>query len=146
MTGVGSRSFDDSFRQEFERRFSCLFRYVDRLSGDPDLAADIVQEAFIRLYQRGSMPTNVGAWLAVVARNLFRNARSKSKRRRRLLAREDAERLVADSRPSPETNLDTLEHERPSVPHSRDCRYVNVICFYLDTLDTVTASLPRYWT
>ncbi len=107
MTGGGSRSFDDLFRQEFEKRFSYLFRYVDRLSGDPDLAADIVQEAFIRLYQRGAMPTNIGAWLAVVARNLFHNARSKSKRRRRLLAREDAERLLADSRPSPETSLET---------------------------------------
>jgi RNA polymerase sigma factor (sigma-70 family) len=106
-TGGGSQSFDDLFRQEFEGRFSSLFRYVDRLSGDPDLAADIVQEAFIRLYQRGSMPTNTGSWLVVVARNLFNNARSKSTRRRRLLASEDASRTVADANASPETKLET---------------------------------------
>lgn len=107
MTGGGSQSFDDSFRQEFERRFASVFRYVDRLSGDPDLAADITQEAFIRLYQRGSMPTNTGSWLLVVARNLFHNARSKSTRRRRLLAGGEAQRLVKEPISSPETDLET---------------------------------------
>lgn len=107
MAGGGSQSFDDSFRQEFERRYASLFRYVDRLSGDRDLAADVVQEAFIRLYQRGAMPSNIGSWLVVVARNLFHNARSKSARRRRLLEREGAQRTVADAIASPEMNLET---------------------------------------
>lgn len=107
MTGRGYQSFDDSFRQEFGRRFSSLFRYIDRLSGDPDLAADIVQEAFIRLYRRRSMPDDTGSWLTVVARNLFHNARSKSARHRRLLAGAQAKRTVADEGSSPDANLET---------------------------------------
>lgn len=43
-----SPTFGDTFREEFEKHFPTTFRYLDRLSGDPDLA-DIVQEAFIRL-------------------------------------------------------------------------------------------------
>jgi RNA polymerase sigma-70 factor (ECF subfamily) len=109
---TGSRPFDDVFREEFERRFPPLFRYLDRLSGDPDLAADIAQEAFIRLYRRGALPLNSGSWLAVVARNLFHNARSKSNRRRRLLAREEAKQLVLDASPSPEADLATARKRK----------------------------------
>lgn len=111
--------FDDLFREEFERRFASLFRYLDRLSGDPELAADIAQEAFIRLYQRGAMPENTGSWLAVVARNLLQNARSKSARRRRLLARKGAEELTGDANPSPETDLETARR-RSSVRSALD--------------------------
>ena len=79
--------FDEAFVQVFEAEFPRLFRYLDRLSGEPDLAADLAQETFIRLYQRGSMPDAPELWLVTVALNLFRNARSTSSRRLRLLAR-----------------------------------------------------------
>ncbi len=111
-TVTGSRPFDELFREEFERDFSSLFRYVDRLSGDPDMAADIAQEAFMRLYQRGAMPVNTGSWLAVVARNLFHNARSKSMRRRRLLASEEAQQLVGNVNLSPETDLESARRRK----------------------------------
>lgn len=107
-TGGGSRSFDDLFRQEFEKRFSSLFQYVDRLSGDPDLAADIAQEAFVRLYRRRAMPDETGSWLTVVARNLLHNARSKAARRSHLLARDRAQRTVANE----ESAEATLESAR----------------------------------
>ncbi|UCF21171.1 MAG: sigma-70 family RNA polymerase sigma factor [Gemmatimonadota bacterium] len=102
----GDRSFDDEFREEFDRHFASLFRYLDRLSGDPDLAADVAQEAFIRLYRRGALPARTGSWLVVVARNLYRNARSKSRRRRRLLAGEQVRRAMGDSNPSPVFSLE----------------------------------------
>jgi RNA polymerase sigma-70 factor (ECF subfamily) len=111
-TVAGSRPFDDAFREEFERRFSSLFRYLDRLSGDPDLAADIAQEAFLRLYRRGTMPLDAGSWLAVVARNLFHNARAKAGRRRHLLAREEAGRLLGDAGASPEADLDSVRRQK----------------------------------
>jgi RNA polymerase sigma factor (sigma-70 family) len=79
--------FEGAFVELFEAEFSRLFRYLDRLSGDPDLAADLAQETFIRLYRRGSMPDSPEVWLVTVALNLFRNARSTTSRRLRLLAR-----------------------------------------------------------
>jgi RNA polymerase sigma-70 factor (ECF subfamily) len=76
-------SFEELFQTEYPR----LFRYLDRLSGEPDLAADLAQEAFIRLYRRGVMPDRPRVWLVTVALNLFRNIRSTTSRRRRLLTR-----------------------------------------------------------
>lgn len=79
-----------AFQREWTRLFDAhhtrLFRYLDRLSGDADLAADLVQETFIRLYRRGTLPDKPGAWLITVALNLFRNARSSQARRSRLLS------------------------------------------------------------
>jgi RNA polymerase sigma-70 factor (ECF subfamily) len=79
--------FDQAFAVVFEAEYPRLFRYMDRLSGEPDLAADLAQEAFIRLHRRGAMPERPGLWLLTVAMNLFRNERSTAARRRRLLTR-----------------------------------------------------------
>jgi len=80
-----TRLFRDEFTRVFQAHFHRLYRYLDRLSGDPDLAADLAQEAFTKLYQRGSMPDEPGAWLATVATNLFRNAHGTRTRRNELL-------------------------------------------------------------
>jgi RNA polymerase sigma-70 factor (ECF subfamily) len=77
--------FDEAFVPVFDSEFPRLFRYLDRLSGDPDLAADLAQEALVRLHRRGSMPDNPSLWLVTVALNLFRNTRSTAARRARLL-------------------------------------------------------------
>jgi RNA polymerase sigma factor (sigma-70 family) len=79
--------FDEAFVVLFKRELPRLFRYLDRLSGEPDLATDLAQEAFIRLYRRGVMPERPEVWLVTVALNLFRNTRSTSSRRLRLLSR-----------------------------------------------------------
>ena len=96
------REFDHAFEELFEREFPRLFRYLDRLSGEPDLAADLVQDAFIRLHQRGSMPDHPIAWLITVAMNLFRNARSGQSRRARLLAGTAGELTLSDPPPPPD--------------------------------------------
>lgn len=88
--------FDHAFEQLFEHEFARVFRYLDRLSGEPDLAADLAQEAFIRLYQRGSLPERPIPWLVTVAMNLFRNVRTSQVRRARLLAGARMEMTVAD--------------------------------------------------
>src|SRR5689334_9495610 len=80
-----SLQFDEDFERLFRTELPPLFRYLDRLSGEPDLAADLVQEAFVRLHRRGEMPERPQLWLVTVALNLFRNARSTDSRRRRLL-------------------------------------------------------------
>lgn len=88
--------FDHAFEQLFDNEFARVFRYLDRLSGEPDLAADLAQEAFIRLYRRGSMPERPVPWLVTVAMNLFRNVRTSQVRRARLLSGARAEMTVAD--------------------------------------------------
>jgi RNA polymerase sigma-70 factor (ECF subfamily) len=70
-----------------------LTRVLSRLCGDPDVADDVVQEAFIKLHQRGSIPDAPGAWLVSVALNLLRNVARGSARHLRLLTTERAEAL-----------------------------------------------------
>ena len=81
MTGSFEEQFDGLFRAQFPR----LFRYLDRLSGDPDMARDLAQDTFIRLLRRGAPPDHPEAWLITVATNLWRNARATNHRRQRLL-------------------------------------------------------------
>ncbi len=95
-------SFHDRFVDLFEAHFRRLYRYLNRLSGEPELAADVVQEAFVKLYQRGSLPDAPEAWLITVAMNLFRNVKSTRKRRLRLLTPARGEGVQADPPPSPD--------------------------------------------
>lgn len=95
-----TESFRDLFEAVYHAHHASLFRYLDRLSGDPDLAADIAQEAFIRLCRRGSLPDQPDRWLITVALNLFRNEWTTSKRHRDLKERRAPE-LSISSPPSP---------------------------------------------
>ncbi len=72
---VGDDSFDTAFSRLFEQRFAALFRYLVRLTDDRELASDLAQEAFVRLYRRGTLPDTPGAWLVTVAHNLLRDHR-----------------------------------------------------------------------
>jgi RNA polymerase sigma factor (sigma-70 family) len=94
-------SFHDGFVKLFEAQFPRLYRFVDRLSGEPELAADLAQEAFVKLYRRGSLPDAPEAWLITVAMNLFRNVKSTRARRRRLLTTGRAEAVMSDPPPAP---------------------------------------------
>lgn len=98
--------FRDRFARLFDERFHRIFRYLDRMTGDPDLAADLAQETFVRLYRRGSLPDSPDAWLISVALNLFRNAATTRARRRRLLSRARAGGGHGDPSPSPEHEIE----------------------------------------
>jgi RNA polymerase sigma-70 factor (ECF subfamily) len=102
-------SFHDRFVELFGVHFPRLYRYLDRLSGDPDLAADVAQEAFVRLYRRGSLPDAPTAWLITVAMNLVRNAHATRSTRRRLLTATRIEGVQADPAPSPEDDVIAAE-------------------------------------
>jgi len=107
-----ARSFDHEFEELFHGHFHRLHRVMNRLSGEPELAADLVQEAFIKLYQRRSMPDAPAAWLITVAMNQFRNTRSSSSRRRELLTLTRAEGVHADREPSPAESAEAADERR----------------------------------
>lgn len=104
--------FHDRFVELFDAHFEKLHRYLDRLSGEPELAADLAQEAFVKLYRRGSLPDKPEAWLITVATNLFRNVKSTRIRRRRLLTDARGEGVHSDPLPSPADVVSAEESRR----------------------------------
>lgn len=105
-------SFHDHFVALFHVHFPRLYRYLDRLSGDPALAADVAQETFFRLYRRGALPDAPEAWLISVALNLFRNVKSSESRRSRLLTQARSEAVLSDPAPAPDQTLVAEESRR----------------------------------
>src|SRR5690606_18772696 len=64
-----------------------LFRYLDRMTGDPDAAEDVAQEAFVRLLGRPDLAGDAARlWLFTVATNLVRDRGRAIARRQRLLS------------------------------------------------------------
>lgn len=113
-----TRAWHDQFAGLFKAHHGRLFRYLDRLSGDPDLAADLAQDAFVSLYRRGSAPDQPGGWLVSVAMNRLRNTMSAESRRRRLLTPARSEASRADPPPSPDEGVlgeDARERVRRAV-------------------------------
>ncbi|HEX6940427.1 MAG TPA: sigma-70 family RNA polymerase sigma factor [Longimicrobiales bacterium] len=74
------------FEQLFRRLYPSLFRYLHRLTGDPDAADDIAQESFARLLRQPLPDGEAKPWLFTVATNLVRDAARKTARRERILA------------------------------------------------------------
>jgi RNA polymerase sigma factor (sigma-70 family) len=76
--------------QLFQEHHADLFRYLSRLLGDPDAAADAAQEAFVRLLERPPAPAAVRAWLFRVGTNAsYEWARTRERRLRLLEAKPD---------------------------------------------------------
>lgn len=67
------RTGDDAVTATYAEHGAALERYVRSLVRDPDEAADVCQEAFVRLLlagRDGRLPDAPGAWLRRVAHNL----------------------------------------------------------------------------
>jgi RNA polymerase sigma factor (sigma-70 family) len=80
----------------FDAHHDALFRYLVRLCGDRDVAADAAQEAFVRVIERPPPSGAARAWLFKVATNLILEERRTEGRRRRLLAGAAARAPMAD--------------------------------------------------
>jgi RNA polymerase sigma factor (sigma-70 family) len=106
----GEAGYVDAVAALFHARYKALFRYLDRLTGDPDLAMDLAQETFVRLYRRGTMPDDPQAWLTTVATNLFRDDRRVRRRRGELIAQWAADPVFAADPPNAESTV--LANER----------------------------------
>ena len=74
-----------------------LLRYLSRLVGDQDQAADAAQLAFIQLMQRPPAPAHVRAWLFKVGANAALEANRTRGRRARLLERAPGRAPAPDS-------------------------------------------------
>jgi RNA polymerase sigma-70 factor, ECF subfamily len=71
----------------YDEHHAALYRYLVRLTGDPDAAADALQESFVRLLARPPRDERLRAWLFTVATNIVRETANARTRRTRLLDR-----------------------------------------------------------
>lgn len=81
----------------YETHASAIYGLALRTTRDPDLAADVTQEAFLRLLsegRRGRLPDNVGGWLYRTSSNLII-----SRARRATVARRFGPRLLSHDEP-----------------------------------------------
>src|SRR5262245_38202726 len=107
---TGVVTFEDEFTALFRDRCEPLYRYLSRLSEDPALAGDIVQDCFVKLYRRGAMPDDPGAWLVTVEHKLLRDDRLRVARRGLLLIPRAADSTAGDH--APEADAAALATER----------------------------------
>ncbi len=105
-------TFQTEVAQLFEREFRRVFRVLQRMAGDPDLASDLAQEAFVKLLQRGGMPDAPVPWLVTVALNQLRNTRSRDARREELLMQDHDAATFGARSPSPDQALLAEESRR----------------------------------
>jgi RNA polymerase sigma-70 factor, ECF subfamily len=94
------------FDAVFEKLYPSLFRYLQRLTGDEDVAEDIAQESFVRLLKQKLPEDEIRPWLFTVAMNLVRDRARKNERRHRLLT--SAPELVTRIR-LPDEDLERTE-------------------------------------
>jgi RNA polymerase sigma-70 factor (ECF subfamily) len=106
---VDETPIEEAFRACYAARFAPLFSYLDRLTGDPDLAADVAQEAFVRLHRRGEMPDQPAGWLVAVANNLVRDERRRVTRQLRLLTEEPSRAPVGSAATDPVDDVERAE-------------------------------------
>lgn len=91
-----------AFRQLFDALYGPLLRFARALVRDESVAEDLVQEAFVRLWDRAASiegDTPLRAWLYRTVRNLALNTRRDAATRQRLLADPAAYDSAATPRP-----------------------------------------------
>lgn len=95
----------------FNEAYPKLFRYCNRLAGDQDVAEDVAQEAFVRLWYRqvAGEPHALKAWLFKVATHLIRDRVKVSENRKRLL---EIHPVRADDPESPARAAERSEEQR----------------------------------
>jgi RNA polymerase sigma-70 factor (ECF subfamily) len=104
---AGPHDREGYFARLFEEHSATIYNYVLRMVGDPDRAADIAQDTFIKAYRKLdtlSDATSTRSWLYRIATNTAID----EIRRRRLLApldTDDAPFDRADERPGPEAQV-----------------------------------------
>lgn len=101
----------------FAHHHEPLHRYLSRLTGDADLAADLAQEAFLRLLEQRPPPEEPRPWLFRVGTNLVRETGRRTQRHRVLDQDGRARGAHGDSPRSPASVVDR-ETARRRVRHA----------------------------
>ena len=94
---LGTASLTAIIAAAYDTHASSIYGLALRATRDPELAADVTQEAFLRLLQegqRGRLPDNASAWLYRTSTNLI-----VTRARRTAVARRFAPRLVVRDEP-----------------------------------------------
>jgi RNA polymerase sigma-70 factor (ECF subfamily) len=99
----------------FTSHAPALYRYLVRLTGDTDLAADCVQETFVRVIERHGTSDIERAWLFTVATNLALESRRTASRRARLLDAAGERGPLGDPQPTPVEYLEGRERHAQAV-------------------------------
>ena len=103
----------------FAQHYDALTRYLIRLTGDSDVAADLAQEAFIRWVEKQPAENNPKAWLYTVATNLARDdVRIRS--RRLVLLTEAPDRAPMAAEPLGADESMEVEERRQMVRRALD--------------------------
>ena len=98
--------------QLFLEHYDGLFRYLVRLTGDEDLAADAAQEAFVRRVERPPQDRNLRAWLYAVATNVVRDSARARARWLTLLMGSPDRAPMGDVGPLPDVAAEQAERQR----------------------------------
>lgn len=98
--------------QLFLEHYDGLYRYLVRLTGDEDLAADAAQEAFVRLVERPPQDRNLRAWLYAVATNVVRDSARARARWLTLLKGSPDRAPMGDVPPLPDAAAESAERQR----------------------------------
>jgi RNA polymerase sigma-70 factor, ECF subfamily len=103
----GPESESASFGALYERLQPALVRYLERLTGDGDVAQDVAQEAFLRLLRRTDLDgDDARLWIYTVATNLVRDYGRSVTRRQRLLT---ARPVLPSAPPAPDVDAERSE-------------------------------------
>jgi RNA polymerase sigma factor (sigma-70 family) len=89
-----------------------LFRYLVRLTGDTDAAADAAQETFTRLIEKPPADDRPRAWLFTVATNIVRAWSNSRKRRSELLGGDVERAAISDPPLRPDVAAESNETRR----------------------------------
>jgi RNA polymerase sigma-70 factor, ECF subfamily len=93
----------------FVDHHAAVYRYLVRLVGDADAAADAAQEAFVRLIERPPAGGASRAWLYAVATNAALESARTRGRRTRLLAAAPVDAPVPNESPRPDAYVEGNE-------------------------------------
>jgi len=78
------RGEQEAFRTIYDRHHQAVYRFCARMTGDPEEAADLMQETFLRAFAaagRFEARARVTTWLFTIARNLCLNHTGRADRR-----------------------------------------------------------------
>lgn len=98
--------------QLFREHYDGLYRYLVRLTGDADTAADAAQEAFVRLVERPPHDRHLRAWLYAVATNVVRDSARSRSRWFTLLAGSPDRAPMGDVPAAPDEEAESNERRR----------------------------------